>query len=78
MTTNLLLLPCAVYFRAGCLRAGIAALLLQLTLICWPMAVSRAKIFCRQAAVDDALKEYSKKYALPMHARWDGRRFRSA
>jgi len=77
MTMQLLLLPCATFFSAGRTKAGILALLLQLSLVFWPVAVKQARICRKQMAIASKLAEYSSKYELPKHALWDRRRFRT-
>jgi len=65
MSANISLLPCAAFFKAGRIGAGIATLCMQLSIVLWPMAVGRARAFVKQTNVELMLADYASKYPVP-------------
>jgi hypothetical protein len=69
--------PCAVFFRSGRTGLGIAVLLLQATLVFWPMASRLAREYREQSGMQVLLHEFSEKYGPPVELRGlRGKRFR--
>jgi hypothetical protein len=58
-------LPCAVFFRAGRVLAGIGVLLMQLSLVLWPVASRMARGLNEQSGVERLLAELSERHRLP-------------
>ncbi len=58
-------LPCAVFFRAGRVFSGIGVLLLQLSLVFWPVASRMARGMNEQSGVERLLAELSERHRLP-------------
>jgi hypothetical protein len=59
-------LPCAVFFRAGRILPGIGVLLMQISLVFWPMASRMARGMNEQSAVERLLAELSERHRLPV------------
>ncbi len=74
------LLPCATFFAAGRGLAGTATLLMQASIILWPVAHRMARQVHEADAVDRKLNELSSAYKLPNHAIFanPSKRFRQA
>jgi hypothetical protein len=68
------LLPCQPFFSRGHIVAGVAALLMQLTIVLWPLAASWARKFSppgvsksrRKPNVDQVLAELAKANRAPV------------
>jgi hypothetical protein len=74
------LLPCATFFAAGKGLAGAIALLMQASVVLWPVAYRMARQLNEADAVDRKLSELSSTYKLPNHAIFaaPSKRFRQA
>jgi hypothetical protein len=75
------LLPCVTFFAAGRVATGVGTLLMQATLVLWPVAVRMARDFSEGHAVDRMLNQLSTTYQLPAHVvlgRPNSKRFRPA
>ncbi len=72
------LLPCVTFFSAGRIADGAANLLMQLSLVAWPLAVHWARQFNEQRYVNRMLNEFSAAYPLPLQSAKPGKRFRGA
>jgi len=72
------LLPCATFFAAGRGFAGAGLLLMQASIILWPVAYRMARQLNEANAVDMKLNELSSTYKLPNHVRFatPSKRFR--
>ena len=51
--------PCGVFFSQGRPLAGVIALMLQATLIFWPVAARWATLFCERSGIERLLGELS-------------------
>jgi hypothetical protein len=64
--------PCRIFFEAGKARTGLVVLMLQASLIGWPLAVRMARRFMKPREVTAMLDAFSRRYAqrqnLPMKA----------
>ncbi len=60
-----LVLPCAIFFRSGRRLDGFLNLLLQLTVIFWPVALAWAREVKRAHGVTALLSEISVTYKVP-------------
>ncbi len=63
------LFPSGVFFSAGRSLAGVAALLMQISLILWPFAVRWARRSNEQSGKDRILAELSDQHRLDPYAR---------
>ncbi len=61
--------PSGVFFSAGRSLAGIAALLMQISLILWPLAVRWARRSVEQSGKDKILAELSDQHRLDPYVR---------
>ncbi len=66
MTPTISLLPCTVFFKAGKTGAGIATLLMQLSILFWPVAIAMARTARKQSAIETILADYAAQYPVPM------------
>jgi hypothetical protein len=66
MIPKISLLPCMVFFKAGKTGAGIATLLMQLSILLWPVAIAMARAARKQSAIETILADYATQYPLPM------------
>jgi len=58
--------PCRLFFAAGRMKLGIIALLMQMSLVFWPMASDWARQFSRDADLEKRLDELVRDYRLPV------------
>jgi hypothetical protein len=65
MLKSQLLLPCASFFADGQLWFGVLALLMQLSLVCWPAAVRWSRRSQEQLGVEKLLAEFATAYQVP-------------
>jgi hypothetical protein len=73
------LLPCVAFFRAGRVVPGIGVLLLQLSLIFWPVANRMARELNERSGVERLLAELSERHRPPAdHYAKPKKRFRQA
>jgi hypothetical protein len=74
-----ILLPCVTFFSAGRGAAGLLNLLMQATIVLWPLAYIWARHFNRADGVRRVLTDFSQTYEIPRsaHVR-PSRRFRQA
>ncbi len=70
------ILPCAVFFRAGRFALGVLALLMQLSLIFWPLASQWARESSNRAGVQKLLAELSEKHGITPEHTAPKKRFR--
>ncbi len=63
------LFPGAAFFAAGRSLAGVAALLMQISLVLWPAAVRWARQLEEQSGKDRILAELSSQHRLDPYAR---------
>jgi len=61
-------LPCSLFFAAGRTMLGITVLLMQLSVVLWPVASSWARQFVRETQMEKRLDELVRDYrvALPL------------
>lgn len=72
-------LPCAVMFDEGRWLAGVAALLMQASLVFWPMASQWAKVSADHTGIERMLRKISDaNYTPQVKYRDTGKRFRHA
>ncbi len=58
-------LPCRLFFSAGRTKLGVITLLMQLSLVLWPLASDWARQFARDTDLEKRLDELVKDYRLP-------------
>ncbi len=80
MTSKVSMLsPCVTFFSAGRPGAGSLSLLMQMTILLWPLAFAWARHFNRAAGVKQVLSDFSCAYKIPRSAHVRPRkRFRRA
>lgn len=71
------LAPCATFFAAGRTGGGLLALLLQISLVGWPLAYRMARQIGDDHAVERKLSELSAAYEVPAALRQRPRRFQA-
>ena len=59
------LLPCLTFFVAGRVMSGLLVLLMQASLVLWPLAIRMAHQLNESSAIDRILNELSAAYKLP-------------
>jgi len=72
------LLPCTRFFSAGRPLSGLVNLLMQVTLVLWPLAVHSARKFHEERVVNRLLHEFGDTYPVPLQRAKLGKRFRGA
>jgi hypothetical protein len=72
-------LPCRLFFAAGRPKLGVIALLMQLSLVLWPLASDWARQFARDSDLEKRLDELVRDYRLPAdHPHLPKKRFATA
>jgi len=71
------LAPCATFFAAGRVGGGVLALLLQISLVGWPLAYRMARRSGDDHAVARKLSELSAAYEVPATLRQRSRKFQA-
>jgi hypothetical protein len=57
--------PCGVFYAAGEPAKGFGVLMMQLSLVLWPVAVRAAREFTEARGVQAMLTEFSQEYQAP-------------
>ncbi len=60
------LLPCGTFFSSGRTALGIAALVMQVSIIFWPQASAWARRFKEDSGVDRLLAEFADAHRVPV------------
>jgi hypothetical protein len=73
-------LPCASFFSAGRIGAGFLALLMQLSIVLWPLAAKWARGTQNQSNIERMLAELAEAHRVPVdpYAAVPMKRFRQA
>jgi hypothetical protein len=72
------LLPCVTFFAAGRRVEGFVNLLMQVTLVLWPVAVQWARQIQEARVINRLLDEFADAYRVPVQRAKPGKRFRGA
>lgn len=71
--------PCAGFLAEGSWGKGVAAALMQISLVLWPLAARWARAQRERGAIEKLLHELSETHAVPqMRYPYTGKKFRQA